>query len=59
MSFNGVPGATNGKTSSSGLIGMSITVVTSLLRPALIAFSNDILLEWIYENCPFDNELNE
>ena len=29
MSFSGVPGATNGSTSSSGSIGISITVLTS------------------------------
>ncbi len=40
MSFSGVPGATNGNTSSRGSIGMSITVATSLFSPTLIAFSN-------------------
>ena len=40
ISFNPVPGATNGKTSSSGSIGMSITVATSLFNPSLIAFSS-------------------
>ena len=40
ISFRPVPGATNGYTSSSGSIGISITVATSVFRAALIALSN-------------------
>ena len=37
ISASEVPGATNGNTSSSGSIGISITVATSLDNAALIA----------------------
>ena len=40
MSLRPVPGATNGYTSSSGSIGMSITVAISDLTATLSAFSN-------------------
>ena len=40
MSLSPVPGATNGYTSSSGSILMSITVATSVLSALFIAFSN-------------------
>src|SRR5487761_1308415 len=40
ISFRAVPGTTNGNTSSSGEIGTSITVATSLFKPSLTAFEN-------------------
>jgi len=40
ISESEVPGATNGNTSSSGSIGISITVATSLLKAVLIALSS-------------------
>ena len=40
ISLSPVPGATNGYTSSSGSIVMSITVATSVLSALLIALSN-------------------
>src|ERR671923_1113103 len=43
ISLRPVPGATNGYTSSSGSIGMSITVATSDLSAALIAFSSSCM----------------